>query len=245
MSSTNTNTDPTNPTPTRYRRSRTMLSKPDPNWVRNDDFHNSFLIPYDDALEHALKHSAENGMPDIAVHPGQGKLLNLLARTMGAKRILEVGTLGGYSTIWFARAVPEGGEVVTCELQEKYAQVARENFEYAGVSDKVKILVGPAADTLQTLPSDEKFDLAFIDADKASNLTYYLQAKRVVKRGGVIIVDNVVRNGTVANPDIDDENVRGVRKLLEHIKNDKEVDATTIGTVSEKGYDGFLYSLYL
>ncbi|KAI9064354.1 O-methyltransferase family 3 protein [Trametes sanguinea] len=222
-----------------------MLSKPDPNWVRNDDFHNSFLIPYDDALEHALKHSAENGMPDIAVHPGQGKLLNLLARTMGAKRILEVGTLGGYSTIWFARAVPEGGEVVTCELQEKYAQVARENFEYAGVSDKIKILVGPAAETLQTLPSEEKFDLAFIDADKASNLTYYLQAKRVVKRGGVIIVDNVVRNGTVANPDIDDENVRGVRNLLQHIKNDKEVDATTIGTVSEKGYDGFLYSLYL
>ncbi|KAI0664888.1 O-methyltransferase family 3 protein [Cubamyces menziesii] len=231
--------------PERFQRKYAMLSTPDPNWVRNDNFHNSFLIPYDDATEHALKHSAENGMPDIAVHPGQGKFLNLLARTIGAKRILEVGTLGGYSTIWFARAVPEDGQVVTCELLDKYAKVARDNFEYAGVSSKIKIVVGPAAETLPTLPTDEKFDLAFIDADKASNLTYFLEAKRVVKRGGVIIVDNVVRNGTVANPDIDDENVRGVRRLLEHIKNDKEVDATTIGTVSEKGYDGFLYALYL
>ncbi|KAI0374807.1 O-methyltransferase family 3 protein [Pilatotrama ljubarskyi] len=220
-----------------------MLSKPDPNWVRSDDFHASFLIPYDDALEHALKNSVEKGLPEINVHAGQGKLLNLIARTIGAKRILEVGTLGGYSTIWFARGVPEDGQVVTCELKDDFAKVARENFEYAGVSEKIKILVGPAAETLQTLPSEEKFDLAFIDADKASNLTYFLQAKRVVRRGG--IVDNVIRNGTVANLDIDDENVRGVRKLLEHIKNDKEVDATTIGTVSEKGYDGFLYALYL
>ncbi|KAI0781017.1 O-methyltransferase family 3 protein [Trametes elegans] len=223
-----------------------MLSPADPNWVRSDDFHASFLIPYDETLDHALKNAAESGLPaDIAVHAGQGKLLNLLTRTIGAKRVLEVGTLGGYSTIWFARALPKDGQVVTCELQEKYAKVARDNFEYAGVSSKIKILVGPAADTLPTLPTEEKFDLAFIDADKASNLTYFLQAKRLVRRGGIIIVDNVIRNGTVANPDIDDENVRGVRKLLAHIKEDKEVDATTIGTVSEKGYDGFLYALYL
>ncbi|KAI0646975.1 O-methyltransferase family 3 protein [Trametes meyenii] len=222
-----------------------MLSKPDPNWVRSDDFHASFLIPPDDALERALKNSAANGLPDIAVHAGQGKLLHLLARTIGAKRILEVGTLGGYSTIWFARALPEDGQVVTCELLDKFAKVAKDNFEYAGVANKINVLVGPAAETLPTLPDDEKFDLAFIDADKASNLVYFKQAKRVVKRGGVIIVDNVIRNGTVANPDIDDDNVRGVRALLEHIKNDKEIDATTIGTVSEKGYDGFLYALYL
>ncbi|OJT15864.1 O-methyltransferase MdmC [Trametes pubescens] len=222
-----------------------MLSKPDPNWVRSDDFHASFLIPKDDALERSLKYSDENGLPEINVHAGQGKLLHLLARSIGAKRILEVGTLGGYSTIWFARAVPEDGQVITCELKENFAEVARNNFEYAGVANKVKVLVGPAAETLQTLPSDEKFDFAFIDADKASNLTYFLQAKRLVRRGGIIIVDNVIRNGTVANPDIDDENVRGVRNLLAHIKEDKEVDATTIGTVSEKGYDGFLYALYL
>ncbi|OBZ75310.1 O-methyltransferase MdmC [Grifola frondosa] len=213
-------------------------------WERCDAYHNSFLIPSDDALEHARKNSDENGLPAIAVSTAQGKFLNLLARSIGAKKILEVGTLGGYSTIWLARALPANGKLITAELSEKHAAVAQSNLEYAGLASKVKIMVGPAADTLTCLPEDT-FDFVFIDADKPGNLTYFLEAKRLVKRGGVIIVDNVVRDGRVAIPTESDDNVEGVRRLLEHLKTDKEVDATTIGTVGEKGYDGFLYAVRL
>ncbi|KAI0709111.1 O-methyltransferase family 3 protein [Earliella scabrosa] len=239
------------------------MSSPQPEWVRSDLYHNSFLIPHDEALEHTRKNSTDNDLPEIAVSAAQGKLLNLFARSIGAKRILEVGTLGGsvrsnetfpiehspsarsYSTIWLARALPEDGELITLELEEKHAKVAQANIDHAGLTSKVKIVLGAASDSLATLPSEPKFDLAFIDADKPSNLTYMLQAERLVRKGGVIIVDNVVRQGRVADPEQDDENVVGVRKLLEHLKTDTNVDATTIGTVGEKGYDGLLYAIRL
>ncbi|KAK0194488.1 O-methyltransferase family 3 protein [Armillaria mellea] len=205
-------------------------------WDRSDKYHNSYLIQKDDSLETNIKNSAVKGLPDIAVSAAQGQFLNLLAKTIGAKRILEIGTLGGYSTTWLARALPEGGELVTFELEELHAQVATENLTKSGVISKVKI-------SLAKVPSEPKFDLAFIDADKASILQYFTEAKRLVRPGGVIIVDNVVRNGKVADPSYSDESVDGVRKLLAVLPDDNGVEAITMGTVGEKGYDGFLYAI--
>jgi len=217
----------------------------DERWARSEAYHNSFLIGPDEPLEHARTRSDDAGLPSIAVSTAQGKLLNLIARSIRAKRILEVGTLGGYSTIWMARALPDDGELITCEMEKKYADVARTNLDHAGVGFKVKIMLGPAAETLSKLPSNQPFDFAFIDADKTGNLTYFLEAKRLVRKGGVIIVDNVVRGGRVADPAEKHPSCEGVRRLLEHLKTDKEVDCTTIGTVGEKGYDGFLYAVRL
>jgi predicted O-methyltransferase YrrM len=187
--------------------------------------------------------SIEEGLPAIAVSPAQGKLLQLLARSINAKRILEVGTLGGYSTIWLARAVPSNGEVVTLELERKHAEVAERNIALAGHADKVKVIVGPAADTLETLQPEPPYDFIFIDADKPSNVIYYRHAKRLVRPGGVIMVDNVVRKGQVANLSYTDPKIEGVRDLLHLMKEDDEVEATTIATVGEKGYDGFIYAI--
>ncbi|KAF9011790.1 O-methyltransferase family 3 protein [Cyathus striatus] len=212
-------------------------------WVRSDLYHNSHLIPQDTILEEALRNSEENGLPDIAVSAAQGKFLNLLVQSIQAQRILEIGTLGGYSTIWFARAIPDSGHITTLELSDKHAQVARQNFEKAGMANKITLIVGPAAQTLAALKPEKPYDLVFIDADKPSNLIYYTEAKRLVKKGGVIIVDNVVRNGWVANPDVSDNNIEGVRRLLKAIKDDHDVEASTISTVGEKGYDGFLYAI--
>ncbi|KAH8099470.1 O-methyltransferase family 3 protein [Cristinia sonorae] len=215
------------------------------NWARSDQYHNSFLIRPDETLDFALKNSAEHGLPSIAVSTSQGKYLNLLARSIGAKRILEVGTLGGYSTIWLARALPEDGKLITFEIDKTHADVAQANINHAGVSSKVQIILGPATDTLAKVERhpDHPFDLAFIDADKENNLTYFLEAKRLLRKGGVIIVDNVVRRGRVADPEVKDESSEGVRKLLRHLKDDRDVDATTIAWVGEKSYDGFLYAL--
>lgn len=216
------------------------------NWERSDVFHNSFLIGKDDALERARANSSAAGLPEIAVSTAQGKLLNLVARSISAKRILEVGTLGGYSTIWLARAIPKiGGEIITCELDPKHAEVAKTNIAYAGFASNVKVLVGPAAETLAKMQPEQPFDLVFIDADKKNNLTYFLEAKRMTRKGGIIIVDNVVRRGTVADPQDTNEDNEGTRKLLRHIQNDPEVDATTIANVGEKGYDGFLFAIRL
>ncbi|EIN07397.1 O-methyltransferase family 3 protein [Punctularia strigosozonata HHB-11173 SS5] len=213
-------------------------------FVKSDQYHNSFLIPKDEILEAAVENSAANGLPDIAVSAAQGKFLSLLAKSIGAKRILEVGTLGGYSTIWLSRALPADGKLITCELSPKHAEVARANIANAGFADKAEVLVGPAADTLKGLNPPEPFDLAFIDADKPSNVIYFKEAERLVKSGGVIIVDNVVRQGKVADTTVEpDANSKGVRALLEYLKTNTEVDATTIATVGEKGFDGFLYAV--
>ncbi|KAG8835195.1 hypothetical protein FRB91_001235 [Serendipita sp. 411] len=212
-------------------------------WKRSDEYHNSFLIAPDEQLERAHQRTLDAGMPDIAVSEAQGKLLMLLCKSINAKRVLEVGTLAGYSTIWMAKALPDDGLIVTHELLPEHAEVATENVAHAGFSNKVKIVVGPAVDTLPNLPSSEPFDLAFIDADKENNLNYFKQAERLIRPGGVIIVDNVVRRGRTADPDVIDQSVEGVRALLKYIKADAKVEATTIATVGMKGYDGFLYAL--
>jgi len=214
-------------------------------WTRSDNYHSNFLLKKDEALDSALQKSRENALPDIAVSQCLGKFLCLLARSIGAKNILEVGTLGGYSTIWLAKALPEGGRLTTLELNADHAKVAGDNIANAGLSDAVNIVLGPAAETIKDLQPDPPFDLVFIDADKPSNLIYFQNAKRLLRKGGVIIVDNVVRYGRVSDPDYSDPNVEGVRTLLNYISSDPEVEATTIATVDSKGYDGFLYALKL
>ncbi|KAJ6471118.1 O-methyltransferase-domain-containing protein [Mycena vitilis] len=225
------------------------MSRQDPklttpeDWTRSDEYHNSFLLSDDAILDAVLKKSTAKGLPEIAVSAAQGKFLNLLATSIGAKRILEVGTLGGYSTIWLARALPADGELITLEYSEKHAQVAQENIDHAGLTDKVKIIVGLGHDSMLAMHPEIPFDFIFIDADKRSNAKYFTEAKRLVRKGGVIIVDNVVRYGRVADPEYTDANVEGVRGLLKLVKGDPEVEATTIATVGDKGYDGFMYAI--
>jgi predicted O-methyltransferase YrrM len=181
-------------------------------------------------------------LPPIAVSPAQGKLLNLLARMMSARRILEFGTLGGYSTIWLARALPPDGRLITLESVRKHAEVARANIARAGLADLVDVRVGEALDTVPRLAEDvgeELFDLVFIDADKPHNADYFAWSVRLTRPGGVIIVDNVVRGGNVLEADTADPNVQGVRRLNEVMAADPSVSATTIQTVGAKGYDGF------
>ncbi|TFK54927.1 S-adenosyl-L-methionine-dependent methyltransferase [Heliocybe sulcata] len=211
-------------------------------WTREANFQRAHLIPDDEALDWAMKNCEDHALPDINVEPAQGKFMSLLCQVVGVKRIVEVGTLGGYSTIWFARGVPDDGEVITMEISPKYADVARENIEHAGLSHKVKVITGAGADVLPTLGPDHSFDLIFVDADKKSNPIYYAEAKRLVKKGGIIIVDNVVRNARPSNPSVQGApDIDGVRALLKIVKEDKEVSATTLGTVGEKGYDGFMF----
>lgn len=182
----------------------------------------------------------------IAVSAAQGKFLNLQVRALGAKNVLEIGTLGGYSSICMARALPEDGKLVTLEISPHNAQIARRNIELAGLSSRIEVKVGPAAETLPTLGPDHSFDFAFIDADKESNVLYFKEAQRLVKPGGVVIVDNVVRKGRVSNEKIkeeEDSSVRGVRELLRYVQSQPTVEATTIATVGDKGHDGFMYSI--
>ncbi|KAI0798074.1 O-methyltransferase family 3 protein [Abortiporus biennis] len=216
------------------------------NWSRSDFYHNSFLVPQEEIFDNAKKTTDNSGLPTFAaVSTSQGKFLNLIAKSVNAKRILEVGTLGGYSTIWLARALPEDGLLVSTELHQKHADVAKRNLTHAGVSQKVQIVVGPAEETLKNMKPEENelFDLVFIDADTPNDLTYFLEAQRMTRKGGVIIVDNVIQKGVVADPTVIDPNSEGIRKLLRHIKVDPTVEATTISTVGEKGYDGFLYAV--
>jgi predicted O-methyltransferase YrrM len=207
-------------------------------WNQVDDYINETVVQADEALDAALSATAEAGLPPIAVSAAQGKMLYLLARLVGARRILEIGTLGGYSTIWLARALPEDGELVTLELDPHHAAVASGNLERAGVASRVDIRVGPALETLPQLAPP--FDLTFIDADKANIPAYFSAAVDLGRPGGVIVVDNVVRNGALIDGQSDDPNVGGVRALHEALRSDHRVAATTIQTVGSKGYDGFL-----
>ncbi|KAH7096105.1 O-methyltransferase family 3 protein [Auriculariales sp. MPI-PUGE-AT-0066] len=212
-------------------------------WAANDVYHNSFLLQDDAVLDTVRAASAAGGLPEIAVSMAQGKFLNLLVRSHKWRRILEVGTLGGYSAIWLARGLPPDGELITLELSERHATVARENIERAGLTAKVKVIVGNAAETLKTLTDNASFDFAFVDADKENNAIYVEHAKRLVRSGGVIIIDNVVRNGQLADETNTESRVEGCRNLLRSMKEDQELEGTTIATVGEKGYDGFLYAL--
>jgi predicted O-methyltransferase YrrM len=211
------------------------------NWTQVDDYFAGHFFSGDNVLDTTLAASDAADLPSIAVTPHQGKLLNLMARMSGAKSILEVGTLGGYSTIWLARAVGEGGRVVTLEADPKHAEVARANLENAGFSDVVEVKLGRAIDTLPTL--EGPFDLVFIDADKPSNADYFEWALRLTHPGSVIIVDNVVRKGRVIKENSGDASVEGSRRVTELIANEPRVDATALQTVGAKGHDGFIVAL--
>jgi predicted O-methyltransferase YrrM len=213
-------------------------------WDRVDGYIAERLIGDDPALDAALLASAEAGLPAIAVSPPQGKLLQLLARVHGTRRILEVGTLGGYSTIWLARALPPDGRLITLELKPEYAAVAAANVERAGLAGLIEIRVGPALDSLRALQAEppEPFDLVFIDADKQSTPDYFTVALELTRPGGVIVVDNVVLDGALIDPNSSDPRVHGMRRLHELLAagslHGQRFDATTIQTVGSKGHDG-------
>ena len=214
-------------------------------WNEVDRYFVETLGLADEALGHALRESDRAGLPAISVSAPQGKLLQILALTCGARSILEIGTLGGYSTIWLARALPAGGRLVTLELDPRHAEVARGNLRHAGVEDKVSVRVGPAAETLPLLEREGAgpFDFVFIDADKPSNPRYLEWAMRLARRGTLIVLDNVVRGGRVILADSEDANVQGVRRAMEIFAADKRLSATAIQTVGTKGYDGFAVAL--
>jgi predicted O-methyltransferase YrrM len=214
-------------------------------WSAVDSYIVDTLLKEDDALESALRASDEAGLPSIQVSAPQGKFMYLLAKVHGAKRILEVGTLGGYSTIWLARALPAGGKLVTMEIDPKHAEVAKANVERAGVGDKVEVLTGNARELLPELEkrNDAPFDLTFIDADKASIPFYFGSALRMSRPGSLILVDNVVREGAVIHADSEDASVQGVRKLNEMLAANSAVEATVLQTVGVKGYDGLAIAL--
>lgn len=206
-------------------------------WDAVDEWIEARFVGADSALDEALEASDAAGLPAIAVSPAQGRLLELLVRMSGARSVLEVGTLGGYSTIWLARGLPAGGRVVTLELDPHHAEVARANLERAGLGEIVEVRVGPAADTLLQLTGP--FDLVFIDADKPSTPSYFSQALRLSRPGTVIVVDNVVRRGEVADPDSSEGGVPGIRAFADLVAGEPSLRATAIQTVGRKGYDGF------
>jgi len=220
-------------------------SPPDEKWIEVDRYIAEKLIPADTALDAAMAANTAAELPPIDVTPLQGKLLYLLAKLVGARRILEVGTLGGYSTIWMARALPAGGRLITLELEPKHAEIAQANLDLAGVAPRVEIRLGPALDSLAQLAGEnpDPFDLIFIDADKANNAVYLEWALRFSRVGSLIIVDNVIRDGAIVDADDPDPNVQGSRRLFEAMGAESRLSATALQTVCGKGYDGFAIAL--
>ena len=208
-------------------------------WSDVDRYLTDLLIPVDPDLEAAVRDSQEAGLPAINVPANQGKLLHLLARISGARRILEIGTLGGYSTIWLARALPPDGRLTTLEANPRHAEVARRNLARAGLADLVDVRVGPALETLPTLTGEAPFDLVFIDADKPNNPEYHAWSLRLSRPGTVIIGDNVVRGGAVLDAESTDPSVVGTRRYLERVGAEPRLTATAVQTVGVKGHDGF------
>ncbi len=210
-------------------------------WTEVDRYFIDLLLPPDPALDAALQTSAAAGLPPHNVSPNQGKLLLLLAQIQGARTILEIGTLGGYSTIWLARALPRDGRLITLEANPKHAEVARTNIAHAGLSDLVDLRLGLALSTLPQIATEgnSPFDLIFIDADKPNNPDYLIWALKLSRRGSLIIADNVVRNGAVVDATSSDPNVQGVRRFNELLASEPRLSATAIQTVGSKGYDGF------
>lgn len=214
-------------------------------WASVDEYFGGLFVPEDAALEAALKATGEAGMPAINVSPPQGKLLHLLAKAHGVRSILEIGTLGGYSTIWMGRALPPDGRLITLEIDPKHADIARANIERAGLGDRVEIRLGTAITTLPQLfeSGAGPFDLVFIDADKVSTPVYLEWAMKLTRPGSLIIIDNVVRNGAVADPGNSDPNVNGIQQALAALAADERITATAIQTVGSKGYDGLAIAL--
>ena len=210
-------------------------------WTTVDDYLVGELVAEDEALVAARELGRERGLPPIEVAPNQGAFLALVARMAGARRVLELGTLAGYSTIWLARAVGAQGHVTTVELDPRHAEVAQENLDRAGVADRVDVAVGPALDVLARLAESgtEPYDLVFLDADKANMAAYLELALRLTRSGSVIVGDNVVRRGAVVDPSSDDPSVQGARAFLHALGNDPRLEATALQTVGSKGWDGF------
>ncbi|HXR38743.1 MAG TPA: O-methyltransferase [Terracidiphilus sp.] len=218
-----------------------------PVWAEVDAYFGDLLAPSDDRLDAALKANEQAGLPTIDVSRLQGKLLELLVRISGAQRILEIGTLGGYSTIWLARALPGDGRIVSLELDPLHAKAARANLQNAGVLGCVDLVVGPAIETLPTLENTgtAPFDLIFIDADKESYPEYLQWALKLSRPGTVIVADNVVRQGKIVDPDCDEARVEGIRRFTEQLAAEPRLSATVLQTVGVKGYDGLALAVVL
>ena len=219
-------------------------------WTRVDDYFSKLLIPSDDEFEAALQANKDAGLPAIDVSRLQGRFLEFLVRISGARRVLEIGTLGGYSTLWLARALPEGGGVVTLELEPHHAAVARSNFQNAGLQGRIDLRVGPAIKSLAALAQPALspaglFDLIFIDADKESYPEYLSASLKLSRPGTIVVADNVVRDGKVADADCDDPRVQGVRRFMELVAAEPRLSTTVLQTVGVKGYDGFAIALVL
>lgn len=217
----------------------------DAQWTVLDDYYSATLVQQDAALDAALADSAAAGLPAIQVPPNQGKFLNLLARIHGARRILEIGTLGGYSAIWLARALPADGRLVTLEFEPRHVEIAAANLKRAGVADKVDILQGAAADSLQRLIAQgaAPFDFIFIDADKPNNPVYLELALQLSRPGTVIVGDNVARGGAVADATSADPAIQGIRRFIELMGANPRLSATAVQTVGAKGHDGFALAI--
>lgn len=214
-------------------------------WTAVDEYLDGLFHPPDPALDAALQASAEANLPSIQVAPNQGKLLSILARSINARSILEIGTLGGYSTIWLARALPPDGTLITLEVDPKHAEVASANLARAGLSGVVQVRVGPALESLAQIAAEkrEPFDFVFIDADKVNTTAYFEWALKLTRRGSLIITDNVVRNGAVVDASSSDVNVQGVQRFNAALAAEPRVSATVIQTVGSKGYDGLAVAL--
>jgi predicted O-methyltransferase YrrM len=214
-------------------------------WTTVDRYISDMLVPGDSALDAALDASKAAGLPSISVAPNQGKLLYLLARLCGARNILEIGTLGAYSTIWLARALPAGGRLVTVEADPAHAKVASANLKRAGLTDIVEMRVGLALDVLPALAAERRgpFDLVFIDADKPNTVAYFDRTIEMTRPGSLIVVDNVIREGAIADAATKDASVQGMRRFFERLRSEPRVEATALQTVGSKGYDGLAIAL--
>jgi predicted O-methyltransferase YrrM len=214
-------------------------------WTAVDGYICDLLVHSDPALDKVLEESTAAGLPPIAVTPNLGKLLYLLARIQGAKNILEIGTLAGYSTIWLARALPPGGRLITLEADARHAEIARANIARADLANVVELRLGNALDTLPQLAAECRgpFDLIFVDADKQSSAEYFAWSLKLSRRGGLLVFDNVVRDGAVIDPANNDPSVQGIRRFNEILTAEPRVSATAIQTVGSKGYDGFALAL--
>lgn len=213
-------------------------------WQNVDHYFMDKLLPKNEQLNTVLQANKAASIPEIDVSPTQGKLLYLLAKMKGAATILEIGTLGGYSSIYLAKALPREGKVVTLEINEEYAKVARQNIEKAGYEEKIEVIVGNALDTLPELKNEVRlFDFIFIDADKPNNPAYLKWAIQLAHSGAIIVADNVVRDGAITDENSEDERVRGVQQFMELLKEEPRIEATAIQTVGVKGYDGFVLAI--
>jgi predicted O-methyltransferase YrrM len=216
-------------------------------WAEVDSFIADLFVNPDPVLDAAMEASEKAGLPEIEVSPSYGKLLFLLARMIGARKILEIGTLGGYSTIWMARALPKDGRLISLEFDPKHAKVARKNIEHAGFAKNVEVRIGKALDSLPKIEAggEGPFDLIFLDADKPNNPAYFEWALKLSRKGSLIVADNVVRLGQLTDSKSTDPSVKGVRHFMEVVARDKRVSATAIQTVGVKGHDGFALALVM